>query len=329
MSVTPTADDDIFKARREHRSILALARSIRSADNDTKGNDMVAAVATYQDDPDSDKGKNNHIYVGGQGNTREEWIPANRIVVPEEYQRVYSETWASEIAKKFDLRLMTKVHVNRRKDGTLVVIDGQHRLAALRKKYGADSDIRVLCEVHNLATIKDEAMLFLAMNKYVRQVDSKGTFKAELKAEVEEAIALEAIAAQFGYRMHVGGGRVARGELPVSPIMTVKRLHDRLTWNLVTELISVVRDVYGQDTDSVPSGVIMAVGSFINAYRDHPLYDRDRLIRILRGEGPNKLLRDMKDVQAALRASHQTAGRKVLLHHYNWKLTTRRLPEVG
>lgn len=63
---------------------------------------------------------------------RIECVPLERIVT-EQYQRILNMKNVAGIVKNFDPAKLGVLVVSRRGDGTYAVLDGQHRLAALRR----------------------------------------------------------------------------------------------------------------------------------------------------------------------------------------------------
>ena len=59
-------------------------------------------------------------------------VPLDRIVT-EEYQRVLNMKNVNGIVRDFDPARLGVLVVNHRADGTYAILDGQHRLAALRR----------------------------------------------------------------------------------------------------------------------------------------------------------------------------------------------------
>lgn len=111
--------------------------------------------------------------------------------VDPEYQRSIengsSLTLIRKIAMFWDWSLFQPLSVARRPDGTLWVVDGQHRLAAARMR----QDIWDLpCVVSAYATAGDEAASFVAMNAQRRPLSAIDLFKAAVVAQDASAVAI-------------------------------------------------------------------------------------------------------------------------------------------
>lgn len=91
-----------------------------------------------------------------------EWLPVADIRVSDQAQRELRAGKAAKIAADFDPDRLTPPIVSRRSDGRLFVIDGQHRIEAMRLIGWGDQNIE--CFVHDGLTEREEADLFLWHN---------------------------------------------------------------------------------------------------------------------------------------------------------------------
>jgi len=119
--------------------------------------------------------------------------------VDPEYQRSIdngsSQTLIRRIAVFWDWSLFQPLAVSRRPDGSLFVVDGQHRLTAARMR----ADITDLpCVVSPYASAADEAASFVAMNAQRRPLGAMDLFKAALAAGDMEAMRVMAVISAAG-----------------------------------------------------------------------------------------------------------------------------------
>lgn len=98
-----------------------------------------------------------------------------------------SQTLIRRIAQHWDWDLCQPLVVSRRSDGTLFVIDGQHRLAAARLR----GDIQQLpAMVKEYASAADEAATFVHMNQQRRPLSPLQVFHAAVASKDSEACAI-------------------------------------------------------------------------------------------------------------------------------------------
>lgn len=123
-----------------------------------------------------------------------EWIAPHELLVDDTYQRSLeaetSQTLIRRIAAFWDWGLCQPVNVARRADGSLWIVDGQHRRAAAMMR----GDIAHLpCVIQSFPTRGDEAAAFVALNKQRRALSGVDVFKACLAAGDEEAAKIVAL----------------------------------------------------------------------------------------------------------------------------------------
>jgi hypothetical protein len=100
----------------------------------------------------------------------DEWIVANDIRVDTQYQRPINIAHVRKIANEFDERAFGVILVSERADGSVYVIDGQHRLAAVKSMGRGGSEIP--CHVYRGLSVGDEALIF-HMQTQRNQIASK------------------------------------------------------------------------------------------------------------------------------------------------------------
>jgi hypothetical protein len=245
------------------------------------------------------------------------------------YQRGFEPAWARRIAKEFTPKRWRKPEVARRSNGLYTVVDGQHRLAALRILY-PDQHVSVLCDVVALDGPEEEAERFLAVNHYTRKTTAQQTFKALLVAGDQRAWHIHDLFVKYGYapRM-VSQSKQRDGELSVAAAERILRQHGLENWGVLDESLRVIRAAYGDNTSKVGNALFSGIGSFIATYQDNPNYDVRRLITVLNRLAPDLLTRDAYSLRIAMGTSHGIAARRMIASRYNQKLREHnRLPEV-
>lgn len=131
-----------------------------------------------------------------------EWVHIDRLSIDPSYQRSTdndaSRRLIASIAAKFDWRLCAPLVVSRRPDGTMAVIDGQHRtLAAMRRP-----DIPQLpCCVFNYSGPEEEARMFIAANRARKPMNRLDDYHAALAAADEDALEIQRLVTEAGLRV--------------------------------------------------------------------------------------------------------------------------------
>jgi hypothetical protein len=117
-----------------------------------------------------------------------EWRAVGELMIDETYQREInagaSQTLIRRIAMFWDWGLCQPLAVSRR-DGRLLIVDGQHRASAAKLR----GDIPHLpCVITSYASAGDEAAAFVALNQMRRPLNALDLFKAAVAAQDDEAL---------------------------------------------------------------------------------------------------------------------------------------------
>lgn len=127
-------------------------------------------------------------------------IPLNQITT-EGYQRVLNMVNVKSIARNFDIARLGVLVVSKHSDGTYAVLDGQHRLSAMRRIGKAAAN----CIVLEGLTVKQEADYFRRQNENKQALRITDTFNASIWAEDEESLKIKELVGKYGFRFGKSG----------------------------------------------------------------------------------------------------------------------------
>lgn len=229
------------------------------------------------------------------------WLPIGSLTFDTRVNRPLDPRRVAEIARDFDPEAVGVLVVSARSDGTYVVLDGQHRRAALvRAGFGADQ--RVPCDVRHGLTLAQEAALFVRLNNTTKPLLIH-RFLRRVTAGDEAAAAIDAIARGAGFEVseHSGDGRI----VAVAALEAVyagrgpARGHGPYP-DILEGALRVLAGAYGHTADAVNGLLIQGVGLLIARYGD--AVDRATLVAKLAKvpAGANGLLakaRGMREYQ--------------------------------
>lgn len=112
-----------------------------------------------------------------------ETVNAHDLHVNPVAQRAFRPAWAAQIAAEWDIDKYQRPHVNRRDDGSLYIMEGQHGTHAYRVVYrqeGVDT-LPVQVELYEGLTEQEEAEFFLSLNNK-KAIDAMSRFKVAVTA---------------------------------------------------------------------------------------------------------------------------------------------------
>lgn len=128
-------------------------------------------------------------------------LEKNNLQIHPEYQRAKNERQILRIAGQWSWVSLGVITVARR-GGELWVIDGQHRVAAAKKR----ADIQLLpCIVFDSNTVKDDALAFLTTNIDRKPMSSHDKHRAKLVAGDEFSLLARRIMDSHGISLGNGG----------------------------------------------------------------------------------------------------------------------------
>jgi hypothetical protein len=248
-----------------------------------------------------------------------EYVRVSSLAVDPAYQRGLDERRASVIGASLDTSRLGVVVVSLRADGTMVVIDGQHRRHGLMLAGRGDELVR--CEVHRGLSASEEAALFLKLNGGRKKVGALDEFRAALAARVPWAVEVNTIASRLKLKISAGNSKRT-----VQAVQAVKSVH--LRQRNLERTLAVLAD--WDDASTTFHGELMrSVATFIAHYDmrdDSQGVDDKHLVRSLKSHNPESVLAAIKRRVDGHIIKLPEAGCSVLLELYNKRLGKNRLP---
>jgi hypothetical protein len=204
--------------------------------------------------------KDNTKRVERSGHLR--WVAVADIVVDERNQREFRPGWAAQIAAEFDPDRFLPPLVSLRPDGKYYVIDGQHRVGAMRLMGWDDQQIQ--CWVYEGLTSAQEADLFLWHNNR-KSVGAFDKFRIGVEAE-------RGVEADINRIVLLNGLKVAQG-VPgsVSAVGALRKVYAHGA-DTLGRTLRIVRDSYGDS--GLRGEVIEGIGLVCARYNGELAEDR-------------------------------------------------------
>lgn len=172
-------------------------------------------------------------------------------------QREFKKHWADKILSAFDPDQLETPAVSER-DGWFYVIDGQHRIDALKRWLGTGWEEQNLqCWVYVGLTEAQEAELFLQLNNN-KPVDAFNKFKVGLQANRKDEVVIAAQVQAVG--LHIG----INAEESISCVATLRKVYERSDAETLRRTLKIVRDAYGDPGLRGP--VIEGIGLLCQRY---------------------------------------------------------------
>lgn len=209
-----------------------------------------------------------------------EWVPVEALSIDHTYQRTTDNDTSLRliihIASKFDWRLCTPLVISRRADGTRVIIDGQHRWLAARRR----GDIPQLpCCLFHYESSQEEARMFILANRSRKPINRLDDYFAALAAEDEDALEIHQLVTDSGLRVtrRTSPGAPPAGEIAFtgSIAIAIRKFGPEIALAALTDMAVAFR---GQKLEH-GAGIFGAIVRILAARE--PGFDPDLLMTVI------------------------------------------------
>lgn len=192
------------------------------------------------------------------------------------YQRDISSEWVQTHGEDYSPRKAGTIILNRRKNGELWVIDGQHRTASAQLA----GHTHMLALVFDQLSPREEAGMRVAYND--RRVDDPlARFKAQLYAGDPQAKAIAEICERFGTRIN----NTPETERGINCIGAIEKLYKRDDGMTLARVFEIVQRGFGSVSGQmVKASQLHALAWLLEANAAEKI-DINRLVEVLQVEG--------------------------------------------
>lgn len=263
-----------------------------------------------------------------------EWLPVAKIEVEPSAQRVFDAKWAKKLALALDPDKLGKPavvglhsHANGGRGERFIVVDGQHRVAAVKIALGADQLIE--CEVIRGVSIARAAEIYRGRNT-MRLPRSIDFFLAGVTADNEECCAINAIVNQ----LQLSVGRTTSNSMlsAVGALQAIYRDERALgagAPNLLRRTIELAVAAWGRKSESFIGELLRGLALVLSRYGG--ALDHEALERKLRGYrgGALGLLGHAKMIKQGLGGTISVCVARAVVQAYNSGRHKNLLPEWG
>lgn len=196
------------------------------------------------------------------------WVPLDKMRINPSAQREIRQARVDHLVANLDLELLGAPIVNER-GGMYYVIDGQHRVEALRQ-FGF-TDEKIQCWTYLDLTEMEEADRFLKSND-VLAVDALSKFRAAITAGLPVECDIDRVVRSLGLV-------VSRDDIPgaIQAVGTLRRVYGRSGPGVLARTLAIIRDAYGDP--GLSASVIDGIGLLVQRYADD--LDADKAIKQL------------------------------------------------
>lgn len=267
-----------------------------------KADKPVLAASPMYDNPGDDRS----LYTGRLTSG----LPYQRPVNPKEVDRLIRE---------WDDRLFDPIIVSFR-DGKFFVVDGQHRIAALRKMNNGNG-VMVKCKVYSGLTYEQEADLCYKLDKAKKRLSLSQSTNALAESGADaEVTEVKRLVESCGFVWALGKSHGKTGEIVST--RALMNAYRQLNGPAFSRMLSLMWDAWQGDPRSLTAAVISGMALFLKTYGTE--LDDKAFIKRLSAVDPDEINRrgraDFSTNNAALRCA------RVILEKYNGQRGGKKLP---
>lgn len=237
-------------------------------------------------------------------------LPTSRLISGLGYQRKVKMSEVNRIVREWDDSLLDPLTVSFR-DGYFYLVDGQHRVQALRKR-NQDRDVIALCRVYTGLTYEQEAELCVKLDKAKKRLSMAQSVSALLEAGTDPTIRqIDRLMKYEGFVWALGKCR--GGDYEVTTTQAVISAYKLLGSDAFLRLLWMLGNTWHGDPASLNATMFSGMALFIKTYETE-LNDQT-FVQRLSVVAPEEIVRcskaDFSTNSKALRCA------KVLLDKYN------------
>lgn len=244
-------------------------------------------------------------------------LPVQDLIVDPNVQRALDRSRASRIAEELDMHAIGVITVSRRTNGSYHVVDGQHRVEALRLA-GGDNE-KVTCRIFDGLTIEGEAKLFRLLNNTTK-LQAIDKFRVRVVEGEPTAVDISQILAAHGWKVNL---QSTAGYF--SAVAAAERIYLRDRDAFERTIVTVTR-AWGHDAAAVDGRLVEGIGLVYARYGD-ALGDADLVEKLARYPGgPGHLLGNARGMKDLMRITLVVAVADIVVELYNKGRRTRAVP---
>lgn len=247
------------------------------------------------------------------------WIPVHSLsVLWTKTQRGLNDGKVKRIMDAFDPDALGSIIVTMPNgEGIHHVIDGQHRVEAVRRLWGSDQ--RVPCVVLEARTPSQAAEIWMKINTARSAPSAVEQFKIAVQAGRQPEVEVDGLIRGHGYTIDVAGGE---GTIrAVRACMKIRRQHGIVA---LKETFEAIQACWGMDADSTHQGIVGGFGELFGIHKSG--VDRGRLAdKVTKKYTPARLIAAARGRRDYNRGSLSTNVAELLRVAYNSGLRSKTL----
>lgn len=238
------------------------------------------------------------------------------LIVDPDVQRDLDQRRVSKIAEELNLEALGVVTVSHRQNGTYHIVDGQHRVAALKLAGGDDE--KVLCRVFDGLMVQEEAELFRLLNNTAKPM-AVDLFRVRVVEGDEVAVDIARILTDQGWRVTFGTAQSG-----FTAVVALERVY-RQEAAAAERSVATVTRAWGHDSAAADGRLVEGVGLVYLRYGT-TIETAELVERLAKSGTPSRLIGKARDLRDIIGGTVPKAVAEIVVELYNARRKTKALP---
>ncbi|HEY2088541.1 MAG TPA: ParB/Srx family N-terminal domain-containing protein [Mycobacterium sp.] len=241
-------------------------------------------------------------------------VPCSLLFVDHSYQRAADERRLRKMIAEFDETRLGVLEVSDRGDGKYAVVEGQHRWLAARDAMATDTapDPYLVCQVHRGLDLQAEAALFYEIDRGRKPLSGWDRWKARVASGDENAVAIEATVAAFGFKIDP-----APRDGSIGATGALERIVDLGDLKLLADTLSLITSSYGKARDGVDGHLLHGLALVLWNYDLDIELSTDKLVMAMQSTPPRNIKARATSLKEGHRAELPRLVAAVIVDRYN------------
>lgn len=246
------------------------------------------------------------------------WVDADALKVNPVAQREFRPTWAEKILSEFDLDKYQVPHVNKRADGSLYVMEGQHSTWAYREYFGEGQKVQVW--LYDGLTEEEEAEFFLSLNNK-KAIDAMAKFKVGVTAGRPDECDIDRIVRANG--CFVGSSAGNKNHNGIQAVGALTTIYSRHGAQVLGQTLRIIRDSFTEGGYERP--ILLGIAMVLARYPD---LEVGRLVMRLSAirNGWKGVIQKTTGIKEAMGCTQPEAAAAAVVEFYNTGRGGKKLP---
>lgn len=230
----------------------------------------------------------------------EELLSTGELYSGQPYQRPVNDPAVNKLVREWDPRLLTPLVVSYR-EGRYNLVDGQHRICAMRKKNNG-KDVTALCRVYRGLTYEQEAELYYKLDRAKGHLRLSHATKALLESGSDTEITeIKRLLEEAGFTWALDN---AKGEpFEIEATRSVINAYRQLGGAAFSRMLDLIARTWHGAPSSVKASMLSGMTLFLKTYETE--FKDATFIKRLSAVDPDEIIRrgkmDFSTNKAALR----------------------------